>query len=45
MRLVPLPRRRRRNWLARGIEQGALRVIVVLWLARIFLRHGWLAGR
>jgi hypothetical protein len=33
-------RRRRRNRLARGVEDAALRVLSVLWLARLYARHG-----
>lgn len=37
---LPFRRRRRRNRAARAIENGALRVLSVLWLARIYARHG-----
>jgi hypothetical protein len=41
MRLPASPfRRRRRNRVARAIEDAALRVLAALWLARLFVRHG-----
>ncbi|HSL64189.1 MAG TPA: hypothetical protein VK874_05970 [Gaiellaceae bacterium] len=38
-------RGRRRNRIANAIEQVALRILTVLWIARVLLRHARLAGR
>jgi hypothetical protein len=43
MRRLSLPRRRKRNRVARGIEYVAVRVLAAVWLARTLLRHRLLA--
>jgi hypothetical protein len=45
MRGFHLRRRRRRNRVAHGIEQVALRVFATLWLLRQLARHGRAAIR